>query len=454
MPIVYQPAQPLAPDISSRYGAAEQSYRDIPQILEARRMQIAQQTQQDAAARAGQEHAAALAQQGAQFRAGLQQNAYDQISNRNLAGAEFQAHLDQAPQLAQQHAELAAWVNNQEMTQADNMRLQRLQSALSSVMGDDTLTTQQKSDYAMELRTGIDPLKRRAEESRQRLEEEQIKHAITTNQMQDKITQARNDFFAGNIDKLPVVVDPVTGKPHRMLIDHNGQLYDPFKGARADKPPVEKFDEKAVIEQAKVEAAAAVPEDEKDLTTGKIGRSVKNQTEYNQKLYDVLRRMAHDHAKAHGTTPMLPAPGSGDTAPTAPLPSPVSPGGSVPDRVAPAEQKKFNPQTLEDATPEQKNQVAIFQSIKQTIADHPNLPPVAKLAYTTAANKAIALLADHGSRAKMAGVDAADFDAAMLVLRRLANESAPAPPVGNTPPPQFALPPGFNRGPAPVTPIE
>jgi hypothetical protein len=48
----------------------------------------------------------------------------------------------------------------------------------------------------------------------------------------------------GNVDKLPLVTDPTTGQQRRMMLNHNGELYDPFakSGSGANSP--EQFKER------------------------------------------------------------------------------------------------------------------------------------------------------------------------------------------------------------------
>jgi hypothetical protein len=66
-----------------------------------------------------------------------------------------------------QRAQAQAWLNQQEMTQQDQMRLQQLNNSVSQVMGSDILTDEEKQRAVLQLRTHIDPMQLRAQQQRQ-----------------------------------------------------------------------------------------------------------------------------------------------------------------------------------------------------------------------------------------------------------------------------------------------
>lgn len=426
MPIVFQPAQPVSPEISSAYGAAAQSAASLPHIVAAQQQQRAQMAAQAAQAQQANLQASALAQQGAQYRMGLQQSAYDAASARNQRGAMFQAQLEQAPQLQLQRAELAAWVNQQEMTQADQMRLQKLQSALSDVMNDESLTQQEKADYALRLKTGIDPLKARQEQTQTKLMEEQWKHAVKQNEIMTRVESENAKLRSMSIQDR---VRPVTlpdGSVVGGYVDAKGDI-KVIEGVEAAKPPKPiPFDTVKAIKEAEIEADAAHPPTIDD-TTGKETRSVENR----QYKFEVLQRLRRQHEMSNAPAGRTAQPGGEPAMP---------PPGAKPEEQA----------------------VADISAVKNIVYSMPNLSPEMRGAATRAAETAAAIIKKHGSRAKMPEDEAVKFDTAILVLRRLteANKSpAEANPVttlvrpGSPQSGNFSVPP-IPRGPVPATPIE
>lgn len=408
MPITYAPPQPFAPAISQSYGDAEQSHADIPQILEARRMQLQQQAQSEANAQAANQHAAALAQQGAQFRMGQQESAYEQASNRNLDAAQFDARLQQAPALQQQHAELTAWVNNQEMTQADNMRLKKLQMALSEVMGDDTLTPQQKSDYAMHLKTGIDPLDQRLKATQQKHQEEAIANMQKEQAHKDQLWKSQQEFFAGTAGGRNGVSVLPDGRQVTIIPTPDGKfhvdVHDPKdKEAVQQKAEAELRKEwhaahDSVVAGLRADAAKMVDDPDKTgqkkpmypgLQGDNFWNHVNDQMQKKGFNFEVEGYVQRKMGKAGGAAPAAPgaAQTGGATTPAA--------SGDVPVAPKPlAEQKPFEPG--KPNTHEQRAAIEQFDAIKGQV-DSLALPPEQKKSLRDNLDAAKHWLAMYGS---------------------------------------------------------
>jgi hypothetical protein len=71
----------------------------------------------------------------------------------------------------QQRAELQAWVGQQDMTYAEELRYQRDKNAVGFILADQTLTPWEKEELVLQRRTGIDMAEKRMQQTRQRQEE-------------------------------------------------------------------------------------------------------------------------------------------------------------------------------------------------------------------------------------------------------------------------------------------
>lgn len=235
MPILYEPPQPFAPSISASYGQAEQFDRIAPLLAQ---QQIANQHAQLQAAAIGQQGAIAAGHQmmqEEQFRQGLYQHGYDAAAGRNLAAAEADARIRAAPELARQHAELSAWLSNQEMTQAENMRMQRMQGAVGEViqgMKEGRFSQEDGENMLMQLKTGIDGYKQRQEKAA-------AQHAEMQSQMlnqalaRQKAAEVENQQFEAMLKQQGHGVmnwtDP-DGKRHLLIQNpRTGEWYNPVR---------------------------------------------------------------------------------------------------------------------------------------------------------------------------------------------------------------------------------
>ena len=179
MPITYATPEPFAPGISSAYGAAQQYSQDAPSVIGA--ASRAAGLRADAQARAeqlqfayaqanaqSQDRRAALYTQSEMANADRQQQSLNlgaQLTQRNdEATFEGQARMAQQAQ----HADLQNWLGQQDLSQKEAMRLQRMKAAVDDVMASN-LTPEQKQDAIVQLRTGIDPLEQRLKTSQAKM---------------------------------------------------------------------------------------------------------------------------------------------------------------------------------------------------------------------------------------------------------------------------------------------
>lgn len=168
MPVVFAPPEPVAPSISSAYGAAQQWSQDFP-TLERQQQGIV----------SANEQARALTQQGQIAAAGRQQQALEQSAHNTLQAETFnqsqeqqqrqfiaarqpserdvfQANAQMAEQ--QQRAELQSWLGQQDLSQKETMRLQQMKGAVADIEAS-SLPDEQKQAAIVQLRTGIDGYK-------------------------------------------------------------------------------------------------------------------------------------------------------------------------------------------------------------------------------------------------------------------------------------------------------
>jgi len=167
MPITYEPAQPAAFNTVARYGQMTAP--------------LAPATQ---AALGMQERQAAINAQFVEGQSAIASQDFNQGENRRLQGDlyamsrqvsprdvyEANARLDQQ----RQHVELMAWANNQDMTQAEVLKLQRQKQAVAAVMDRTDWTDQEKADAITQLRTGIDVGQKRLQATQQRKIEQDV----------------------------------------------------------------------------------------------------------------------------------------------------------------------------------------------------------------------------------------------------------------------------------------
>lgn len=172
------------------FGAGQQERRDVFQA------------QQEA----GRFGAGLMAQErrdvfGAQQR-GAEQQAQQQFQmGRDVLGFEQQAARDQF--LAQRQQDemqerfrLQAELQQTELTQAEQMRMQRLQAAVAHVSSDPSLNDGQRADLITQIRTGLDPLQQRQAAAQIRRQDAEEQRLNTVAARQSELMQAEAAYNA------------------------------------------------------------------------------------------------------------------------------------------------------------------------------------------------------------------------------------------------------------------
>jgi hypothetical protein len=119
-------------------------------------------------------------------------------------------------QLAQQHARLQQQLSQTQLTQTEQMQLQRMQNAIGAVNANDNLSDEEKKDAIMQLQTHISPLQQRhtaAQTQALQLQQHQAQQAAQFNQGildQNRVAQAGS---LGQVNRAIVAGDPFAGVP-------------------------------------------------------------------------------------------------------------------------------------------------------------------------------------------------------------------------------------------------
>jgi len=231
MPINFESPQPYDERTSRDYGAALQWNQDFGGLLSAAQ---AVAGQREAAARlsfagggggGGGGGNPALATYGRAAELEMQGRGLDiaqQNANTQMAEPYLRAQLE-----AQRFGEQQLLISQEERRRAD-----QLNNALAWVNRQSNLPEEVRQDLTAQIMGKVSPI-----QSRLRLEQAQQEAQQTRgmmNQMaQQQAMQAANQAFALNqVDNLPLVTDPVTGQQFRLLQKANGEYYDPFAHSR------------------------------------------------------------------------------------------------------------------------------------------------------------------------------------------------------------------------------
>lgn len=238
MPIRFEQPSPMAPQTSIDAGRAHVATQDFPSIVSmydaANRNQLAAsqasaslgiQASAQTAHNAEQSLLAgnAMRQQQQQFAASQYPSARDEF----VAQQHYQAQ--------QQQMAMQQWLMDQDLSQKEQMQMQVAQAGLATVLGDPTVTPEEKQEAMRLYQQHINPLKVRQERMQAKRQQQQVEQIAHANAQAETMQQQDMAFAAGNLDKLPLVTDPETGKGHRMLRDKNGKWYDPFEASHKAK---------------------------------------------------------------------------------------------------------------------------------------------------------------------------------------------------------------------------
>lgn len=428
MPITYATPEPFAPFISSQYGAAQQFSQDAPAIIRAEsdanqftaanseradrlRFAYAQanaQAQNDQAERYWRSGAANADREQSAMNLGAT------LTQRNQeSGMEAQARMD----YARQGAELQNWMGQQELSQKEVQRLQRMKAAVADVEASN-LTPEQKQDAILQLKTGIDPLEQRYKATQakalemtmqmKQAELRQMKEAELANQQME--VEAKNRGI-GVLKR----VDPETGRMQMLFQNpRDGSWYDPWGGksgsgsGKTEKPPEFKHadNEKEALAEAKGRVGLPPP---KPAAGDLSGDSAKAEAEYQRKLdeafRDIYQRRMRDYQTATSGAPVVTPPQAPQGGAT------VAPRADVPP-TTPAANPPFRAGDVKAMTDYQKQAFAGFQQVYGDIAARKDLPEEKKVEFLEAVEGLVDLQAKYGHLGSpdLTKEDAADRD--------------------------------------------
>jgi hypothetical protein len=343
MPVVFAQPEPMAPDIQEQGGRADVMTKDFPTIAgmyeAANRNALAASTATAQNATHASIAQAQIAAQGGEAAEQLRQRQHEfAASQRPSERDQYLASVQAAS--SQQHAQLQSWLQGQELSQAESMRLQRMQNALGDIQADPNLDDESKTNLMTQLKTGIDPLRQRVENSKAKMQEQQAQQVLHANAQQTSMENmdaaSRSAEFQKRVVSLP---DPQTGEMRPFYTDHKGDLKAiPFDEGKAKPAAAEKPEKPwdAVHEQKQAEAEAEMlvkkanpgfemkdPEADKDLK--KNAHTLATQI-YHERRQDYQDRQNRPAGGA-GTTQNPPPgqPGAGGQADQTPAPAPAVP---------------------------------------------------------------------------------------------------------------------------------
>jgi hypothetical protein len=259
MAIIFEQPQAIAPAISTAYGAGEQAMSDFPAIAQAYG-NAARMNQQTNLASAENATRTAMAnadriQQGGMFAGQLAQRQREMLSqqqmhNDSIVNQGFlQAQQAQAHMAAQvQAAQLNAWASQQDITFKEQQQLNLLKSKVADVQNDPNFSPEEKTRILSMIKFKVDPLEMKAQATQQKMMQQKMQMMQQQEAQVAAIKHLNDAYAAGNVESLPLFTDPLTGQQHRMLMNHQGEWYDPFTKARADAAKAQGKPEKTADE--------------------------------------------------------------------------------------------------------------------------------------------------------------------------------------------------------------
>lgn len=423
MGITFAQPQPLNPAISQAAGAAEVSTRNnstLAGLYEAEARIAAQTLQQNRALSIqqnealGRVSAQAASQRAQQSNIGqTQENQYrEQIGQEqmreNQQAQEVQARLQTESNLVGERARAAVWANQQELSQAETLRLQRLQGQVDYVMSADIFTPDQKADLITQLRTGIDPLKQKLERTQAKRQQQQEQQLMQRNALIEAMRGEDRAAATAAAQKLyfqiPGRDTDADGNPLYYQADDKGMVVpvEEHKSAKSvAAKAVKPFDAARAMKDAQAEADVAYPP-QTDSLTGRTVRSEQNQL-YMQNLW---RQRRADHlALSGGGQPQGPQ-------------GPQQPG----TRPQPA----FNlGDDFEKWAPEQGRQVEAWQEVGRQVNRLRGLTQEQLVMYDQQVKTGMQLLARYGSVERMPPAEQQLYERIKQSLRGV---TAPKPP--------------------------
>lgn len=193
MPISFEQPAPVDADLYSQVGFLEQQQRGMQQARQAA-------LQQQESNRAEAQLAMQAAAQG--------QHAYEFDQSRMPSARDF-FESEQRSQGLQEQASIAAQLHQVQLSQGEEMRRTRLESALDFVRNRPDLNDEEKQDMVMQIQTGLSPLQQRHQRTALLQQEAQLEHLRQINAIQAVTARQNERFMNGRPEDLwRTVEDP------------------------------------------------------------------------------------------------------------------------------------------------------------------------------------------------------------------------------------------------------
>lgn len=196
-------------------------------------------TNQQAAIQAQREAAANIYAQQQEQQRGLitsQLAAQQQIGQerQQVIGGQLQSALSaqgaqQQAGLQAQHFDLQAQFNQIQLTQSEQMRMQRLRNGIDAVKNHPGLSPDEKQNLIMQMQTGLNPLEQRQQQANILHTQIQTQGQAQQNEQQATLFNQRQNFLARGLQgNLQTIEDPSTGVRQLFFMnaDGNPQMLD------------------------------------------------------------------------------------------------------------------------------------------------------------------------------------------------------------------------------------
>jgi hypothetical protein len=257
VPIQYQPAAPVGLAVQAGRGSAATKNNAILADVIRESIQAASEGSRNVT-QAGIAQME-TAERARQFDIGQQAESARMAYRVGAEQMQQQAAMMAQQEMMRQRFEQTKQMQFLEFTLEDQKEQLKLRRAMSWIdQGEREGRFLPEEAFAMrgKVVAGLDHYAAKAANARIAQDEAQTQALQAKNKLFADIELQRQNYMVGNVDKLPLVTDPTTGQQRRMMLNHNGELYDPFAKAGGDKAVSQKqvFDlwsaaDKAVNEQ-------------------------------------------------------------------------------------------------------------------------------------------------------------------------------------------------------------
>lgn len=413
MPITFEQPQPFSPSLAQAYGQAMQAQQGQGQLNDMAGRTAAllaaggNRGAADALANANADRLQQAANMDAQVR-GREADRFQQ--NQQFFGQMAQQENQQTFQANQEAARITQRFNmqadlqQQELSQAEYMRMERLKSSLATIeqhRQEGILSDDQANALYLQAKTGLDPLRARFELQQLKARDMQMKDEIDRAQRAEAIrhasTVAKIALFE---DSLVKRVDPATGQMTAYQFDPNKGIWIPLenpKGTKSGPDGQSAVDQvkhetqmlKMAMDQAKVrmkaERADVMEKDAMGQPNQEYHRLLGEMT---GRIYDGLLRQ-YQQTRVQEQQPTAAAPGG----------STGYQGGQAPEALQPRP-VNYDPAKPQQMPPEVRQNIERFDVVKQRIRNY-FTDPAKRDEYLRTADKAQEYLAQYGSPANM-----------------------------------------------------